>query len=59
MAATEKLKATAAREPYVNYCLIAINLMVFAWELALGSNLPKATEILGFIPARFLNGFGR
>jgi membrane associated rhomboid family serine protease len=56
MATTEKLKATAAREPYVNYCLIAVNLMFFAWELALGSNLPKATEVLGFTPARFLDG---
>ena len=30
--------------------------MVFAWEMALGSNLPKATEVLGFTPARFLDG---
>lgn len=56
MASPEKLKAAAAPEPYVNYCLIAINLMVFAWEMALGSNLPKATEVLGFTPARFLDG---
>ena len=56
MTSSEKLNATASREPYVNYCLIAVNLMVFAWELALGSNLPKATEVLGFTPARFLDG---
>ncbi len=30
--------------------------MVFAWELALGSNLSKATEVLGFTPSRFLDG---
>lgn len=57
MTSSEKLNATASREPYVNYCLIAVNLIVFAWELALGSNLPKAAEVLGFTPARFLNGF--
>ncbi len=57
MISTEKLKATASSEPYINYCLIAVNLIVFAWELALGSNLPKVTEVLGFTPARFLNGF--
>ena len=56
MTSSEKLNATASIEPYVNYCLIAFNLIVFAWELALGSNLPKATEVLGFTPARFLNG---
>lgn len=56
MTSPEKLNATASREPYVNYCLIAFNLMVFSWELALGSNLPKAAEILGFTPAKFLNG---
>ena len=56
MTSSEKLNATTSREPYVNYCLIAVNLIVFAWELALGSNLPKATEVLGFTPARFLNG---
>ncbi|MCX5894049.1 MAG: rhomboid family intramembrane serine protease [Deltaproteobacteria bacterium] len=56
MTSSEKLNAKASREPYVNYCLIAFNLMVFSWELALGSNLPKAAEVLGFIPAKFLNG---
>ena len=56
MTSSEKLNTTTSREPYVNYCLIAFNLMVFAWEMALGSNLPKATEVLGFTPARFLNG---
>jgi len=43
--------------PYVNYCLIAFTFMVFAWELSLGSNLPKAAEILGFVPARFIKDF--
>jgi membrane associated rhomboid family serine protease len=57
MTSSEKLNPTTSREPYVNYCLIAVNLIIFAWELALGSNLPKAAEVLGFTPARFLNGF--
>lgn len=56
MTSSEKITATASREPYVNYCLIAVNLLIFAWELALGSNLPKATAVLGFTPTRFLNG---
>jgi membrane associated rhomboid family serine protease len=55
MTSSKKLNPAAVREPYVNYCLIAVNLIVFSWELALGSNLPKAAEVLGFIPARFLH----
>jgi hypothetical protein len=56
MTYSENIDAPASREPYVNYCLIALNLIVFSWELAIGSDLPKAAEVLGFIPARFLNG---
>lgn len=56
MTSSEKIDAPASPEPYVNYCLIVLNLIAFSWELALGSNLPKAAEVLGFIPARFLNG---
>jgi len=41
--------------PYVNYCFIALNFIVFAWELSLGSSLPKVGEMLGFVPARFLD----
>ncbi len=43
--------------PYVNYCLLGLNFMVFAWELSLGSSLPEATVILGFVPARFVSYF--
>jgi membrane associated rhomboid family serine protease len=48
-----------SRVPYVNYCLIVLNLMLFAWELSLGANLLKATQILGFVPARFVGYFLR
>jgi hypothetical protein len=40
--------------PCINYCLITLNFLVFAWELSLGANLPKTTQILGFIPARLV-----
>ncbi|MCX5888855.1 MAG: rhomboid family intramembrane serine protease [Deltaproteobacteria bacterium] len=46
-----------APPPHVNYCLITLNFLVFAWELSLGFRLPKATQILGFIPARFVGYF--
>jgi membrane associated rhomboid family serine protease len=45
------------RLPYVNYYLIGLNFMIFAWELSLGANLLKATPILGFVPARFVGYF--
>jgi membrane associated rhomboid family serine protease len=57
MTSSEKIDTPPPREPYVNLCLIALNLVAFSWELALGSGLPKAAEILGFVPARFLSGF--
>lgn len=56
MTSSENIDAPVSREPYVNYCFIALNLIVFSWELAIGSDLPKAAEVLGFIPARFLHG---
>lgn len=56
MTSPENIDAPISREPYVNYCFIALNLIVFSWELAIGSDLPKAAGVLGFIPARFLNG---
>jgi membrane associated rhomboid family serine protease len=37
--------------------MIVINCLVFAWELSLGGNLPKATLVLGFVPDRFLGYF--
>lgn len=43
-----------APAPYINYCLITLNFLVFAWEMSLGFSLPKAAQILGFIPARFV-----
>jgi membrane associated rhomboid family serine protease len=43
--------------PYINYCLITLNFLVFAWELSLGANLPKATQVLGFVPARLVGYF--
>jgi len=43
-----------ASPPYINYCLITLNCLVFAWELSIGANLLKATQVLGFVPARFL-----
>ena len=46
-----------APPPYINYCLITLNFLVFAWELSLGFSLPKATQILGFVPARFVGYF--
>lgn len=46
-----------APPPYINYCLITLNFLVFAWELSLGFSLPKATKILGFVPARFVGYF--
>jgi len=46
-----------APPPYINYCLITLNSLVFAWELSLGFSLPKATQILGFVPARFVGYF--
>ena len=38
--------------PLVNYCLIGLIFLVYAWELSLGPSLPRATGILGFVPAR-------
>jgi membrane associated rhomboid family serine protease len=46
-----------APPPYINYCLITLNFIVFAWEMSLGFSLPKATQILGFVPARFVGYF--
>lgn len=43
------------RPPYVNYCLLGLNIIIFAWELSLGADLPKTAQGLGFVPARFLD----
>lgn len=39
--------------PYVNYVLIALNVVAFMWELSLGANLEPALFSVAFIPARF------
>lgn len=46
-----------SRQPYINYCLIGLNFLVFAWELSLGFSLPKTTHNLGFVPARLVGYF--
>ena len=38
--------------PQVNYCLIGLIFLVYAWELSLGPGLIRATKILGFVPDR-------
>jgi len=45
----------SSRPPYVNYLLIAVNVLVFLWELSLGSHLQQVAEVIGFVPARFLS----
>ena len=39
--------------PVVTWTLIALNLLAFAWELSLGSNLQSALAERAFIPARY------
>jgi len=39
--------------PYVNFSLIGISFLTYLWEFSLGSGLPQATEMLGFVPAHF------
>ena len=39
--------------PYVNYVLIAANILAFVWELGLGRNLERAMFDIAFVPARF------
>jgi membrane associated rhomboid family serine protease len=46
-----------SRSAYVTQCLIGLIIVFYAWELSLGSNLPKATTLLGFVPARFIAQF--
>ena len=45
----------SSRSPYVNYLLIAANVLVFFWEMSLGPHLQLVAEVLGFIPGRFLS----
>jgi membrane associated rhomboid family serine protease len=39
--------------PFVNYLLIAANILAFVWELGLGRNLERALFAIAFVPARF------
>ncbi|HSP16920.1 MAG TPA: rhomboid family intramembrane serine protease [Thermoanaerobaculia bacterium] len=38
--------------PYVTYVLVALNVLVFLWEISLGPNLERALIAIAFIPKR-------
>ncbi|HJW94770.1 MAG TPA: rhomboid family intramembrane serine protease [Thermoanaerobaculia bacterium] len=42
--------------PFVNYLLIALNVLMFFWEVQLGRNFEPALVQVAFIPARFWQG---
>jgi membrane associated rhomboid family serine protease len=39
--------------PVVNYILIVVNVLMFFWELSLGSNIEQGLYVVSFVPARF------
>ena len=39
--------------PYVNYLLVAANVLMFFWEISLGENIEPALRFFAFVPARF------
>jgi len=39
--------------PFVNYALIAVNVLMFLWEWSLGPDLERELFIVSFVPARF------
>ncbi|HEX7706569.1 MAG TPA: rhomboid family intramembrane serine protease [Thermoanaerobaculia bacterium] len=39
--------------PWVNYTLVGLNLVAFAWQVSLGEQLQQALYNIAFIPARF------
>ena len=39
--------------PVVNYLLVAVNVLVFFWELSLGTNIERDLMIISFVPVRF------
>src|SRR5688572_28817200 len=41
------------RTPYVTYALIAINIVMFLWELSLGARLQPVLMQMAWIPRRF------
>jgi membrane associated rhomboid family serine protease len=48
----------SSQPPYVNYLIIAANLLIFFWELSLGPHLREVATVLGFVPGRFLGLLG-
>ena len=42
--------------PVINYLLIAVNVLMFLWELSLGDALEPVLGTVAFIPARFWHG---
>ncbi len=49
----------SSRPPYVNYLIIGVNGLVFLWELSMGPYLQSVVQVLGFVPARFLDLLGQ
>ena len=39
--------------PFINYLLIAVNVLVFFWELSLGPSIERDLFLVSFVPARF------
>ena len=39
--------------PYINYLLIAANVLMFFWELSLAENIEPTLRLVAFVPARF------
>jgi membrane associated rhomboid family serine protease len=39
--------------PVVNYLLVAVNVLVFFWELSLGPSIERELMLISFVPARF------
>ena len=46
------------RFPIVNYTLIALNVLIFIWEVSLGPRLELAVRVFGLIPAHFWTSSG-
>jgi len=45
----------SSRRPYVSYAIIGVNVLFFFLELSSGPRLPAVINLLGFVPARFMN----
>lgn len=46
------------RTPFVNYLLLAANVLVFIWELSMGPSLQPAIETFAAVPAEFFETSG-